>query len=172
LDLHRALALDPTDNSRHRVWVAGAVERCAGVVDVNTVERSREAVRVALASDLAVGDDVEPGLLLRPDREQGRVVLRLLEPRLGNSPKFLRAHARRKSTGKFPAIDQPFRLWVTADQRGGEQHGPSPFANLESTGCPRSAKVFRRSGGFYDLGQTAKASSIVVRKRRPDNKTE
>src|SRR5262245_30862477 len=107
--------------------MAGAVERCAGVVDVNAIERRREAVGVALASDLAVGDDVEPGLLLRPDREQGRVVLRLLDPRLGNSPKFLRAYARRKSTGEFPAIDQPFGLRVTTDQRSGEQHELSPF---------------------------------------------
>src|SRR5262245_36155332 len=107
-----------------------------GVVDVNAIERGCEAVRVALAPDLAVGDDVEPSLLLCPDREHGRVVLRLLEPRLGNSPKLLGAHARRKSTGEFAAIDQPFGLWVTTDQRSGKQHEPSPFANLESSGCP------------------------------------
>src|SRR5262249_29105098 len=160
LDLHRAVALDPSDNSRHRVWVAGAVERCAGVVDVNAFKRSREAVGVALAPDLAVGDDVEPGLLLRPDREQGRVVLCLLEPRLGNSPKFLGAHARRESTGEFPAIDQPFGLWVTTDQRSGEQHEPSPLLILNPVVARAQPRYFDDLEASTVLAQTPKASSI------------
>ena len=59
--------------------MAGAVERGAGIVDVDTFERGREAVGIAFAPHLAVGDDVEPGLLLRADRQQGRVVLRGFE---------------------------------------------------------------------------------------------
>ncbi len=107
--------------------MARTIERCAGVVDVDAVERGREAVGIALAPDLAVGDDVEPSLLLRADREQGRVVLRFLDPRLGDAPKLVRAHARRKSTGELPAIDQPFRLRVATNECRGEQHRPSPF---------------------------------------------
>src|SRR5262245_10382335 len=121
------LALDPADDAGHRVWVAGAVERCAGIVDVNAVERGRKAIRVALAPDLAVGDDIEPGLLLRPDREQGRVVLRLLDPRLGNSPKFLRADTWWETPSELSAIDQPFRLRIATDQGREEQHRSSPF---------------------------------------------
>src|SRR5206468_10264022 len=118
---------DPTPDSRHRVRVARTIERCAGVVDINAVERGREVVGVALAPDLAVGDDVEPGLLLRADREQGRVVLRFLEPRPGDAPKLLRTHARRESTGELPAIDQPLRLRVATDQRCWEQHRSYPI---------------------------------------------
>jgi len=80
------LSLDPADNSRHRIRVARAIERRTGVVDVNAVERGREAVGIALAPDLAVADYVEPDFLLRADREDRRVVLRLLEPRLGDAP--------------------------------------------------------------------------------------
>jgi hypothetical protein len=47
------------------------------------LQRRRKAVRVALAPHLAVGDDVDPGLLQVADREQRRVVLRLLEEFLG-----------------------------------------------------------------------------------------
>ncbi len=57
--------------------MAGAVERRAGIVDVDAFERGGEAVGVALAPHLAVGDDVEAGALLVVDGEQGCVVLRL-----------------------------------------------------------------------------------------------
>ena len=59
------LAPDAPDDARHRIGVARAVERGARVVDVDALERGGEAVGVALAPDLAVGDDVEAGLLLR-----------------------------------------------------------------------------------------------------------
>lgn len=50
-----------SDHPRHRVGVAAAVERLAGVVDVDAVERRREVLRVALPALLTVGDDVEAG---------------------------------------------------------------------------------------------------------------
>ena len=50
------------------------------------VQRGRESVGVALPADLAVGDDVQPGVFLRPDRQQRRVVLRLLEELRLHSP--------------------------------------------------------------------------------------
>ena len=79
VDLDGMLAPDLADDARDRIGVPGAVERDAGIVDVDPFERGGEAVRIALAADLAVGDDVEPRLLLRLDREHGRVVLRLGE---------------------------------------------------------------------------------------------
>src|SRR2546427_360625 len=57
--------------------MARAVERGAGMVDIDAFERGGEAVGIAFAPDLAVGDDVEAGALLRPDGEQRGVVLRL-----------------------------------------------------------------------------------------------
>ena len=59
--------------------MARAVERGSRVVEVDAVERGREAVRVALAPDLAVADDIEAGLLLGADRDDRRVVLGLVE---------------------------------------------------------------------------------------------
>ena len=68
--LDRVLAPDLADDARHRIGMAAAVERGAGIVDVDAVERGGEAVRVALAPHLAVGDDVEPGALLVADGER------------------------------------------------------------------------------------------------------
>src|SRR5207244_13601313 len=104
-----------------------AVELGSRFVDVDALERSGEAVRVALAADLAVGGDVDAGLLLRADREQRGVVLRLREMRLGDAPQLLRAHARREAAGELLAVDQPFGLRVTADQRGRKKHRHSPY---------------------------------------------
>jgi hypothetical protein len=47
------------------------------VVEVEPVQRRGEAVGIALAPDLAVGQDVEPRLLLLADGDAGGVVLRL-----------------------------------------------------------------------------------------------
>ena len=66
----------------------------AGVVDVDAFERGREAVGIALAPHLAVGDDVDAGALHVADRDQGRVVLRLFEESAGDAPHLRRAHAR------------------------------------------------------------------------------
>ncbi len=77
VDLDRMLAPHLAGDARHRIGMAGAVERGAGIVDVDAFERGGEAVGVALAAHLAVGDDVEAGALLVVDREQRRVVLRL-----------------------------------------------------------------------------------------------
>jgi hypothetical protein len=98
--------------------MARPIEGRAGVVDVDALERGGEAVRVALAPDLSVGDDVESRVLLGADREQRRGVLRLVEPRRGDAPQFPRPHAGREAGGEFLAVDQPLGLGVTADERG------------------------------------------------------
>ena len=92
--------------------MAAPVERRAGIVDVDAVERGGEAVRVALAAHLAVGDDVEAGALLIADREDRRILLRLLEPLRLDAPEFLRPHARRKAAGELLAVDQPVGLRI------------------------------------------------------------
>ena len=97
------------------------VQRGSRVVEVEPLERVREVVRVALAPDLAVGDDVDAGLLHVPHREHGRVVLRLIEPRLVDAPQLARGHARRQPPRELLAIDQPVGLWVAADDRGRER---------------------------------------------------
>ena len=71
----------------------GAVHRRPRLVEVEPLERVREVVRVALAADLAVRDDVDPGLLHVAHGESRRVVLRLPEPGLVDPPQ-LRAGTR------------------------------------------------------------------------------
>ena len=102
--------------------MAGAVERDAGIVDVDPFERGGEAVRIAFAPDLAVGDDVEPRLFLQLDRQHRRVVLRLGETGLRDAPQLLRPHARRKAAGELRPVDQPFGLGVGADERRWQKH--------------------------------------------------
>ena len=123
LHFDRMLAADLADDARHRVRVAGAVERAAGIVDVDALERGGEAVGVALAPDLAVGDDVQA----RPPPARGwraRVASSCASARNGSGMRHssLRAHARREAPGELLAVDQPLGLRVAADQRGGKQH--------------------------------------------------
>src|SRR5207247_1677760 len=66
------LAADPRDHIR----MARAVEPRARVLEIDPLERGREPVRIALAPDLAVGDDVEAGIFLGAYRGQRRCVLR------------------------------------------------------------------------------------------------
>ena len=96
--------------------MAGAVERRAGIVDVDAFERGGEAVGIAFAPHLAVGDDVEAGALLVADGEQRGVILRLLEKFRRDAPQLLGAHARRKPAGELLAVDQPVGLRVGADK--------------------------------------------------------
>ena len=84
--LHRLRAADLADDARHDLARLVAALDLGGIVDVDPVERVGEAVEVALAPDLAVRDDVEPGRLLLAHRLVRRVVLRLLEERLGHAP--------------------------------------------------------------------------------------
>ena len=86
VDLDRAGAPDRSDDARHRVRAAGAAGDHRRVVDVEPLERGREAVGVALAADLAVGDDVDAGALEVADGERGGVVLGLGEVGLRDAP--------------------------------------------------------------------------------------
>src|SRR5690242_14637767 len=132
VDLDRMLAADLPCDARHGVGVPRAVERRAGIVDVHPLQCRGEAVGVALAAHLAIGDDVQAGFLLGADREQRRIVLGLREKRLGDAPQFFRAHARRKAPGESLAVDQPLGLRVASDQGRREKlrQGFSPWKSF------------------------------------------
>ena len=119
--LHRAPAPDAPYHARNRIGMTAAVERCPRIVNVNTLERGGETVRVTLAAHLAIGDDVEPSALLVADRQDGGVILRLLEPFRRNAPQLPRPHARRKALAQLLAVDQPVGLRVAPHQRRGQQ---------------------------------------------------
>ena len=127
--LDRMPALDRADHARHDGEAAGAVRCLAGIVEVDAVERGGEAVGIALAPLLAVGDDVEAGALLVADRDQRGVVLRTLEPFGIDAPQLLGAHPRRHLLGEARAVDQPVRLRIGADQRRGKQHQALPHTS-------------------------------------------
>ena len=104
-NLYRMLALDGTDDARHRIRVAAAVERRSRIVDVDAGQGRREAVRIALPTRLAVGDDVQSGPLLVADREQRRVVLGLLEVAPGRPARAL-SHACVAGNALVGALDR------------------------------------------------------------------
>ena len=110
-NLDRPHAPNRADDSRHRVLVAGAVERHTRCVQVDALERRREAVGVALSAHLAVRDDVDAGALHVGYREPGRVVLRLLEVRLGDPPEPVGADARRQPLAEPFAVDRSQLGW-------------------------------------------------------------
>jgi hypothetical protein len=55
--------------------------------------------------------------------EHGGVVLRFLEPGVGQAPQLEGAHARWKSAGELLAVDEPIGLRIAAHQGGRKQHG-------------------------------------------------
>ena len=120
--LDRVPAPDRPGDPRHRVGVPAAVKRGARVVDVHAVQRGREPVGVALPAHLAVGDDVQARVLLRPDGQQRRVLLSLPEVGRIHPPQFQRPGPRREPVGEPLAVDQPVRLRVAADERCREKH--------------------------------------------------
>ena len=110
-------------NARHHGARTAAVDRAAGIHDVDALERSGEAVGVAFAPHLAIGDDVDAGLLHVADREQRGVVLRFLQVLLGNAPDLGRPHPRHLGA-EFCAVDEPVGLGIAADNGGGKRvHG-------------------------------------------------
>jgi hypothetical protein len=60
--------------------VSAAIQRRAGIIDIDALQRRCKAVRVALTTHFAVGNDVEARAFLVSDREERRIVLSLLQP--------------------------------------------------------------------------------------------
>ena len=108
------------DHAWDRVGMPAAIEGGARVVHVHALERGGEAVRVALAAHLAVGDDVQPCPFLVGDRQTCGVVLSLLEIARVDPPQLRRAHTRRKALAQPLPVDQPVRLRVRTDEAGGD----------------------------------------------------
>ncbi len=108
----------------NRIGMPAAVERDAGIVDVDTFKRGREPVGIAFAAHLAIGDDIETGALLIANCNQGGIVLAMPAAISGRDALFqrLRPVRGRKTAGKPFAIDQPIGLRHGPDQRNGQQH--------------------------------------------------
>ena len=120
LDRDACAESGPTTRGTGFGWPSGRAP--SRVVEVEPLERVGEAVRVALAPDLAVGDDVDAGVLHVADREQRRVVLRLLEPARVDAPEL---DGRRRAAAAVPrashdrsasrAADSCRRRWSGAE---------------------------------------------------------
>ena len=123
------------------------------------------------------------------DREQGRVVLRLLEILRRDAPQLLRAHARRKAAGELLAVDQPVGLRVGADQRGRQKlvHGSlpegaifaadargrnpaHPASSLRRVGRPRNATnpacAYQHRAALLSVTPTTRIREDVMLNRR------
>ena len=126
--LDRARAPDRADHARHRHGLPGAVDGRAGIFDVDAVERGGEAVGIAFAALLAVGDDVEAGALLIADREDRGVVLRRFKLVRRDQPEIAaRAPAAPASTAcrdrsAIPAADRSRRGRSVRACRGPRAH--------------------------------------------------
>jgi len=105
------------DDPRHERRLAGAADDGARIIEVDTFERGRKPVEVALAPHLAVRHDIDAGALLIANGNQCGIVLCLLE-RLGSDPPQL-AHPdpRRRIRGEHRPVNQPVRLRIRADER-------------------------------------------------------
>jgi hypothetical protein len=111
---------DPAHDARHRRLVARPVPDDAGTRHVDALQRGREAVRVALAPDLTVRDDVDARPFHVPDGDHRGIILRLLQPGLGDPPHALEAHAR-DALRQHRAVDKPVGLGIATHHRG-RQH--------------------------------------------------
>ena len=130
------------------------------------VQRGREAVGVALAPHLAVGDDVQPGALLVGDRQPRRVVLRLLEVRRVDAPELMGAHPRREAVAQPLAVDQPVRLRVGADEARGDHRATlTPPQRGARRGVPGHA-VHGAAGEVAALPRNRPRSGVRTATRR------
>jgi hypothetical protein len=85
-DFDRVSAPDRADDSWNGIGVPAAVQRRSGVVQIDPVERRGETIRIAFAANFSVGDDVETRILLRLDRHDGGVFLRLRQVGCRHAP--------------------------------------------------------------------------------------
>ena len=104
--------------------MTGSIERDSRRVEVDALERRREAVRVALTPHLPVRDDVDPGPLHVGDRKPRRVVLGFLEVVLVDAPELSGPDPRRQPRPEPLAVDEPLGLGVAPHDGGHERcHG-------------------------------------------------
>ena len=138
----------------------------AGMLVVDALQRRGEMVGVALAPHLAVGDDVDAGALHVADGEQGGVVLRLLQERLGHAPDLVQPRARH-DLAQHLAVHQPVGLRIGADD-GGLQQGVGHViyctlmpASLTSSAFSLSSRaiILSNSAGVVGAGSAPSAAS-------------
>ena len=116
-DLHRLPALDFADHPRHDLNLSCRARwDLRRVVDVHAVECGREAVGIAFAPDLAIAHDINARALLVLYRQDGGIVLSLLQVRGVDAPQLPCLSAGWDHLRQAPAIDQPIRLRVAAHQ--------------------------------------------------------
>ena len=146
-DLNGQPAPNRADHTWHQRCTSRWSADLGGVVQVQAIERCREAVRIALAAYLAIGDDVDAGQFHAANRQQGCVVLRPGEVRLWNAPHLCHSHTRYPALGQLRTIDQPVGLRVTADDGGREEpgcrnaHHDSLMDGRSCAGSPRPVEV-------------------------------
>ncbi len=98
-------------------------------------------IGIALAALFSVGDDIDAGLLLVANSQEGGVVLRGFKLIRRDKPKIARPHARHLLRQARP-VDEPFGLRIGADQTGGQHCHRHSSANRVAT---------RRSNGTLSL---------------------
>ena len=76
--LHRPRAANGTDHPWDSDGLSTPTHRGARRDRINTVQGRREAIRVALAADFPIADNIDPCLLHRPHRQQCGIILGLL----------------------------------------------------------------------------------------------
>ena len=129
--LHRAAPSDRADDARHRGRAAAAAPDMAGALGVDAVERQGKAVRIALAADLAIADDVDAGVFHLAYRNDRRVILGLLAPWFLDPPDVAGVDAGHAVMFQEAPIDQPVGLRVAADDGGRDQ-----MARIGHRGAP------------------------------------
>ena len=116
-DLDRCAPADRADDPGHRCGLPVPADGFSRYSEIDTLQCGGKPVRVALAPDLAVGNDVYAGEFHVTDRNLGCVVLRGFEMCVRNTPDLMGTQPRDSSTETF-AVDQPFRLGVAPHHRG------------------------------------------------------
>ena len=95
--------------------MSGAIDRGAGMINVESIQRRGKAIGVALTADFAISDDVYAGPLHVANCEPCGIVLRLFEEWFRHAPDLARPHTRRQPAAQLLAIHQPIRLRIAAD---------------------------------------------------------
>jgi len=87
------------------------------MLGIDPLEREGKPVRVAFATDFAVGHDVDAGALHVTNRDHRGIVLGLFQEIGRDAPELGRVHTRHATPPKRLAIDQPIRLRITTNHR-------------------------------------------------------
>ncbi len=127
-------------DARHRRRPARARLDEAGLRDIDAFERGGEAIRIAFAPHLAVGDDIDAGPLHITDGDDGGVVLRLLKILLRHAPHLFRRTRARPSTASSGSTSQSGWGYLADDGRR-EQ-----FSDIPVSRTKRNQAVASRAG--------------------------